>query len=101
MKVAFVILLIFVVSCTGYDVCRLRYDPGPCKMYFPRYYYDLASRSCRQFIYSGCSGNRNNFRTLQECSNACRGVTARSLSDSEPVQREHRSMKTQRPRRSA
>ncbi|KAM9121489.1 uncharacterized protein ACDP82_015265 [Pangshura tecta] len=54
------------------DICRLPPETGPCKQYIPRFYYSPASRMCKRFIYGGCQGNRNNFRTLLECERACR-----------------------------
>ena len=26
---------------------------------------------CKQFMYSGCGGNKNNFKTIQECVDMC------------------------------
>ncbi|XP_039354065.1 kunitz-type serine protease inhibitor B1-like [Mauremys reevesii] len=54
------------------DICRLPPETGPCKMYIRRFFYHPASRTCKIFIYGGCQGNGNNFRTLQECQRACR-----------------------------
>ncbi|XP_039354059.1 papilin-like isoform X3 [Mauremys reevesii] len=54
------------------DICRLPPKTGPCKRYIPRFFYHPASRTCKRFIYGGCQGNGNNFRTLQECQRACR-----------------------------
>ncbi|XP_077521281.1 actinia tenebrosa protease inhibitors-like [Amblyomma americanum] len=51
--------------------CREPKYPGPCKGYFPRYYYDNTTKTCKQFIYGGCQGNGNNFGTLEECKNRC------------------------------
>jgi len=34
---------------------------GPCRGYFPRWYYDADMSICMQFIYGGCRGNSNNF----------------------------------------
>uniref|UniRef100_A0A8C3IV38 BPTI/Kunitz inhibitor domain-containing protein n=1 Tax=Chrysemys picta bellii TaxID=8478 RepID=A0A8C3IV38_CHRPI len=45
---------------------------GPCKGQIPRFFYNPASRTCKSFIYGGCRGNGNNFRTLLECQQACR-----------------------------
>ncbi|KAK5979772.1 Kunitz/Bovine pancreatic trypsin inhibitor domain protein, partial [Trichostrongylus colubriformis] len=36
-----------------------------------RYFYDVVTRSCRQFVYYGCSGNANNFPDESECEAAC------------------------------
>ena len=46
-------------------------DPGPCLAYMPQYYYDKGSSKCKQFIYGGCRGNGNRFRTMQECLEQC------------------------------
>ncbi|XP_074928251.1 uncharacterized protein LOC116814632 isoform X3 [Chelonoidis abingdonii] len=59
------------------DICRLPPETGPCEALIPRFFYNPASRTCKSFIYSGCQGNGNNFRTLLECQRACwkRGPT--------------------------
>ncbi|XP_031783774.1 spondin-1 isoform X3 [Nasonia vitripennis] len=36
-----------------------------------RYYYDKITAKCLLFHYTGCNGNMNNFRTLQECQTTC------------------------------
>lgn len=53
------------------DVCSLPKQPGPCKAYFPRYYYSTEDKMCIQFIYGGCQGNENNFETIEECNDKC------------------------------
>ncbi|KAF7248458.1 Kunitz-type serine protease inhibitor 1, partial [Varanus komodoensis] len=53
------------------DTCWLPSDPGPCDGYFPRYFYNSASKKCEKFIYGGCGGNKNNFKTLKECERTC------------------------------
>ena len=52
-------------------ICSLPPETGPCRGYFPRYYYDGASQSCEIFIYGGCDGNPNNFQSLPECLSVC------------------------------
>ena len=53
------------------DVCSMAKDPGPCRGYFPKYYYDKDSNTCELFIYGGCGGNGNRFDTMQECQEQC------------------------------
>ncbi|KAF7248459.1 Fused toxin protein [Varanus komodoensis] len=31
----------------------------------------MASKKCERFIYGGCDGNKNNFKTLKECRQTC------------------------------
>ncbi|MEN2497327.1 MAG: hypothetical protein MHMPM18_001719 [Marteilia pararefringens] len=51
--------------------CSMPTDSGPCRMSLERYSYDAASKSCGPFIYGGCRGNANNFRTLIDCQDVC------------------------------
>ena len=57
------------------DPCKLPPDPGPCKGYFPKYYYDSECGKCAIFIYGGCLGNANRFDTLEECEKECGKLT--------------------------
>ncbi|XP_077521294.1 uncharacterized protein LOC144132630 isoform X2 [Amblyomma americanum] len=60
------------VSTDFYNVaCLPTPDPGLCDGLFPRYYFDKESRTCQQFIYGGCQGNRNNFETKELCEYSC------------------------------
>ncbi|GFO28193.1 kunitz/bovine pancreatic trypsin inhibitor domain protein [Plakobranchus ocellatus] len=52
--------------------CYLPPETGICKAYFQRYYYNSQTESCERFVYGGCRGNSNNFRTQQECDDECR-----------------------------
>ena len=41
-----------------------------------RYFFNATSGQCQQFEYAeGCSGNGNNFETMQECQYTCRELT--------------------------
>ncbi len=57
------------------SVCDLPLEPGPgeitCLGYFPRYYYNSKVGKCLKFIYGGCGGNKNNFKTEEECERTC------------------------------
>ena len=53
------------------DKCRMPKVPGPCPGYFPRYYYDAETESCKLFVYGGCRGNDNNFKSKDACMEEC------------------------------
>ncbi len=46
--------------------CEQKPDPGMCKAYFPKYYYDKIEGKCKEFIWGGCDGVVP-FQTLEEC----------------------------------
>ncbi|XP_025095647.1 tissue factor pathway inhibitor-like [Pomacea canaliculata] len=58
-------------DCTRACVCSLPSEPGPCKVNNPRYFFNKMSKSCEEFIYGGCRGNHNNFKTLEDCQQTC------------------------------
>uniref|UniRef100_A0A8D2KZ50 WAP four-disulfide core domain protein 8 n=1 Tax=Varanus komodoensis TaxID=61221 RepID=A0A8D2KZ50_VARKO len=49
------------------DVCRLPRDPGPCKAFRTRTFYNVTSKACERFQYGGCGGNKNNFVNPELC----------------------------------
>ncbi|XP_028317027.1 collagen, type XXVIII, alpha 1a [Gouania willdenowi] len=51
--------------------CRKPLDPGPCREYVVRWYYDPEANACAQFWFGGCQGNTNNFETEAMCRNTC------------------------------
>uniref|UniRef100_A0A915E6B1 Papilin n=1 Tax=Ditylenchus dipsaci TaxID=166011 RepID=A0A915E6B1_9BILA len=48
-------------ECTG------GVDQGPCRSSIPRWFYDEADLKCKQFQYSGCGGNGNNYPSESTC----------------------------------
>jgi len=50
--------------------CNLKPDPGLCKAYIPRYYFDKEDNKCKEFIWGGCEGVVP-FETLEECKKKC------------------------------
>ena len=58
-------------TCQDPQICLLPKKPGPCKAYIPRYYFHKKAGECREFIYGGCGGNANNFKTLAACQKTC------------------------------
>ncbi|XP_035219260.1 papilin-like isoform X2 [Stegodyphus dumicola] len=61
---------------TNEDVCRLPVEPGPCNEALPRWFYDAVSQNCLPFVYGGCSGNKNRFKTSEICLKFCSGIKA-------------------------
>ncbi|KAL3985162.1 Kunitz/Bovine pancreatic trypsin inhibitor domain family protein [Acanthocheilonema viteae] len=58
------------------EVCQSTADSGPCGNYEDMYYYDSFSGRCHLFIYGGCGGNLNRFKTREECEARCLHVGA-------------------------
>ncbi|GFS71683.1 papilin [Nephila pilipes] len=52
--------------------CGLPPEIGRCKRFETRYYYNPSKKQCEEFVYGGCEGNRNNFKTKEDCSKFCR-----------------------------
>ncbi|CAC5359429.1 unnamed protein product [Mytilus coruscus] len=53
------------------DPCYLPKKTGPCRAAFRRYFYDANTGNCKSFIYGGCRGNGNNFKSVKECKRTC------------------------------
>ena len=47
------------------------YKTGPCRALLGRFYYNTRLGRCTSFIYGGCRGNENNFRSAQHCEETC------------------------------
>ncbi|XP_067126055.1 boophilin-H2-like [Centruroides vittatus] len=71
-EVVCIVALILCINTDATEVeCTLLPEKGPCGGQFEHFYYNVTARKCRAFIYGGCGGNSNNFRTLQECCDYC------------------------------
>ncbi|KAK8759642.1 hypothetical protein V5799_002723 [Amblyomma americanum] len=53
------------------EVCNYPVDSGPCLAHMLRFFYNTVTKACEQFVYSGCGGNQNNFRTYGACEKKC------------------------------
>lgn len=59
------------------EICRLPVDKGPCEGgYHRRWYFDNERGECIPFIYTGCGGNFNRFRSFQSCLDTCKVLLA-------------------------
>ncbi|XP_077997206.1 carboxypeptidase inhibitor SmCI-like [Glandiceps talaboti] len=58
-------------TAPGSTICTLPKITGPCRAYFPSWYFNTQTAECEQFIYGGCNGNSNRFATEKECNNTC------------------------------
>jgi len=56
-------------QCTA---CDLPPEKGLCRAYKPRYFFNVTSKQCEEFIYGGCKGNENRFATVKECEKKCK-----------------------------
>jgi len=52
--------------------CSLPKVVGRCKADFLNFYYNSTTKTCESFIYGGCGGNRNRFRTKTACETICK-----------------------------
>lgn len=52
-------------------ICLDIMDKGKCLASIPRYYYNSATKTCEEFIYTGCGGSSNNFISKQSCIDVC------------------------------
>uniref|UniRef100_A0A672FL64 Collagen, type XXVIII, alpha 1b n=1 Tax=Salarias fasciatus TaxID=181472 RepID=A0A672FL64_SALFA len=51
--------------------CAQPLDPGPCRDYVVRWYYDPQANACAQFWFGSCQGNANNFQSEDSCTSTC------------------------------
>jgi hypothetical protein len=66
--------IIFIVAA----LCQSEKEVGPCRGYYPRWYFDPLSEECQQFVFGGCRGNRNNFEGKEECEKTCAGLKGKN-----------------------
>ncbi|KAM9770556.1 WAP, Kazal, immunoglobulin, Kunitz and NTR domain-containing protein [Menidia menidia] len=55
----------------GAGVCALPAVQGPCKAWEARWSWNALTKQCQAFVYGGCHGNANSFRSKKECEAAC------------------------------
>ncbi|KAK0415047.1 hypothetical protein QR680_011744 [Steinernema hermaphroditum] len=82
-------MIVFIASCLvallqfsnaelGGILCRLpRNDGFECGSHRSNsaFYFDFAIGECLEFVFKGCGGNQNRFRTKEECLDGCQSLT--------------------------
>ncbi|KAM7393041.1 hypothetical protein PAMA_007928 [Pampus argenteus] len=58
-------------KCHPEKACTAAPEKGPCMGYMQHFFYNSTSKSCEVFIYGGCRGNRNNFKSEKRCRSKC------------------------------
>ncbi|XP_050439361.1 papilin isoform X2 [Adelges cooleyi] len=53
------------------DACEQPLTTGPCQGNYTRWFYDKTTRTCSEFNYGGCKGNKNNFMSKESCAHKC------------------------------
>ena len=53
------------------NYCGLSSETGPCRAMYRRYFFNRNTQNCEEFIWGGCMGNSNNFRTRDQCLEVC------------------------------
>ncbi|XP_077468417.1 kunitz-type protease inhibitor 2 [Stigmatopora argus] len=56
------------------ELCQAAPTTGPCKASFRSWYYDDQERRCKEFVFGGCKGNRNNYPSQESCLQTCHHV---------------------------
>ncbi|XP_006189298.1 tissue factor pathway inhibitor isoform X1 [Camelus ferus] len=54
-----------------HSFCALKADDGPCKAMMKRFFFNIHTQQCEEFVYGGCEGNQNRFESLEECKEKC------------------------------
>ncbi|XP_057655862.1 inter-alpha-trypsin inhibitor heavy chain H4-like isoform X1 [Diorhabda carinulata] len=52
-------------------ICQAPPVRGFCQYKYESWYYNSSTSKCQPFIYSGCGGNKNKFKTKKGCENVC------------------------------
>lgn len=73
-------------SISKASICSLEVDMGleSCTDNLRRWHFDSDLGSCTAFIYSGCAGNQNRFKTFETCMGFCEGPSSPGVGPGAP-----------------
>ncbi|ELW66614.1 Tissue factor pathway inhibitor [Tupaia chinensis] len=54
-----------------HSFCAMKADDGPCKAMMKKFFFNVLTLQCEEFVYGGCEGNQNRFESLEECKEKC------------------------------
>ena len=63
--------------------CLEEPEPGLCRAYFEHYHYNATADACQMFVYGGCDGNANRFRSISQCEQDCFAGVLSGVQDAE------------------
>ncbi|OCT75684.1 tissue factor pathway inhibitor 2 [Xenopus laevis] len=67
--------------------CYSPKDEGSCSASVTRYYFNIESKACEEFVYTGCGGNSNNFIKVEDCDSVCKKGTKRPRNQNPKIPR--------------
>ncbi|XP_029822616.2 carboxypeptidase inhibitor SmCI [Ixodes scapularis] len=51
--------------------CKPEADSGVCDAHIRRWFFNVKTGQCETFVYGGCGGNENNYKSRKNCEIAC------------------------------
>ena len=62
------------LQCGDISSCSLPKAVGPCFADQKHWWFDASEGECKEFVYGGCGGNSNRYRTRTECEAVCKSL---------------------------
>uniref|UniRef100_A0A5S6QT64 BPTI/Kunitz inhibitor domain-containing protein n=1 Tax=Trichuris muris TaxID=70415 RepID=A0A5S6QT64_TRIMR len=51
--------------------CNQKMEPGPCRNFSQKWYFNHDTKRCERFTYGGCNGTMNRFKNEMACERTC------------------------------
>ena len=55
--------------------CNVLKASGPCRAFMPSHFYNTESGQCESFVYGGCRGTANRFKSKAHCEQQCKAAS--------------------------